>query len=51
MLAATPSLPFDFVPTGQFGILLTPMELSKSLSTAFRCLEKQTESRCYRHEQ
>jgi hypothetical protein len=36
----TPSFPFDFVPTGQFGILFAPMELSKSLLIGLRCLEK-----------
>src|SRR5215471_77870 len=39
MLAVTPSLPFDFVPVGQFGIVLAPTVLPKSSLTALRCCE------------
>src|SRR5215831_13461186 len=39
-LAVTPSLPFDFVPTGQFGIVLAPTDLPKSALIALRCCEK-----------
>src|SRR5215471_6758357 len=39
MLAVTPSLPFDLVPVGQFGIVLAPTDLPKSSLTALRCCE------------
>src|SRR5271166_3096338 len=37
-LAVTPSFPLDFVPTGQFGMLFTPTDLSNSGLIAARCL-------------
>src|SRR5215467_7436750 len=39
MLAVTPSLPFDFVPVGQLGIVLAPTDLPTSSLTALRCCE------------
>src|SRR5215471_5641089 len=39
MLAVTPSLPLDFVPTGQFGIVLAPTPLPNASLTALRCWE------------
>ena len=40
MLAVTPSLPLERVPTGQFGILFAPGFLAKSSLMALRCLVK-----------
>src|SRR5215472_16927061 len=39
MLAVTPSLPLDFVPVGQLGMVLAPTALPKSSLTALRCCE------------
>src|SRR5262245_1629572 len=39
MLAVTPSLPLDLVPTDQFGIVLAPTCLPNDSSTALRCCE------------
>ena len=35
-----PSFPFERVPTGQFGMLLTPMFFPKSALTALKCFVK-----------
>src|ERR1051325_4160645 len=43
MPAVTPSLPLDFVPTGQLGIVLAPTLLLKSSLIAVRCLENTKE--------
>ena len=40
MAAETPSLPFDFVPTGQLGILFVPGLLANSSLMALRCFVK-----------
>ena len=40
MAAETPSFPFDFVPTGQLGILLVPGFFAKSSLMALRCFVK-----------
>jgi len=40
MLAVTPSLPLDLVPTGQLGMVLAPTSLLKSSLIVLRCLEK-----------
>src|SRR6516162_2230490 len=40
MLAVTPSLPFDFVPAGQLGMVLAPTSLRKSPLIALKCCEK-----------
>src|SRR5262249_56081905 len=42
-LAVTPSLPFDLVPTGQFGIVLAPTDFPKSALIALRCCENTNE--------
>src|SRR5262245_4604349 len=42
-LAVTPSLPFDLVPTGQFGIVLAPTVVPNSSLTVDRCWENTKE--------